>query len=230
MKGANRICFRTFSIKPDVSQHHAYLTGRDMGGLSPRLQVVDVEETDTLLDIRTRVETCLVNGMMRRPLIYSELLHLMHTASNTFNYEKKTARYEYRLGICPRPHPTATDIPYVVPKNLEKYMRVLSVPIVDSFPTIVCLPITQIDPKTDQIPGFHERKDYDKSWYLTCIERAIRRSRGDGEEGTDNSSSSSISDCDGNSTSPTLSLKVDENNEREKEGDSTEKKEEIRDS
>ena len=192
MKGANRICFRTFSIKPDVSEHHAYLTGRDMGGLSPRLQVVDVEETDTLRDVRTRIETCYENGMLRRPLIYSELLHLMHTAKNKSNYEKKTARYEYRLAICPRPHPTATDIPYVVPKRLEKHMRVLSVPIVDSFPTIVCLPVTQIDPKTDQIPGFGTRKDYEESWYMPSIAKAIQRFREEESSGTDGSSHKTV--------------------------------------
>ena len=84
------------------------------------------------------------------------------------------------------------DIPYVVPKRLEKHMRVLSVPIVDSFPTIVCLPVTQIDPKTDQIPGFETRKDYEESWYMPSIAKAIQRFREEESSGTDGSSNSSV--------------------------------------
>ena len=65
-------------------------------------------------------------------------------------------------------------------------MRVLSVPVVDSFPTVVCLPVTQIDPKTDQIPGFETRKDYEESWYMPSIAKAIRRYREEEEETTKN--------------------------------------------
>lgn len=169
-----RVAVRSYSIKPSVTEHHAYLTGRDVGGLSPRLQVLEVHEHTTMNDFRKCIETVKVNGMMKRPLLYSEILHQIHISQNPFNYPTSVAKYEYRIGIAPRSNPTAVDIPFVVPKELEKYTYALSAPLVDAFPTIVAVPVTQIDPKTNQPPGLDTMK-YDKTLFEGLLAEARKR-------------------------------------------------------
>lgn len=132
---------------------------------------------------------------MKRPLLYSEILHQIHISRNPFGYPREIAKYEYRLGISPCAHPTAVDIPFVIPKRLERHIPAISVPLVDAFPVIVAVPVTQIDPKTNQSPGFFEM-EYDDTFYADVMKRAEARYTACDQEETEEEDD----DDDGNST------------------------------
>jgi hypothetical protein len=155
----NRIGVRTYVQRPDITKHHSFIVGCDTFGLSARLSEVVVSETMTLRELRGEMEIMKIDGMCRRPTLFCEILHLMQIAPNPFMYPEKRKFTEFRFAVSPCKHPSAWDLPYVIPKHLEPEIICLKCPVVDAYPTVVCVPVTQVSPITDQVKGWKAKNE-----------------------------------------------------------------------
>jgi len=73
--------------------------GTEQGGLSERLDSLVVEEGDlTFKDLRPRLQEVRQEGMIRRTLMYEEILYVLETCPNPHGWPEDE-RKQYRLGI-----------------------------------------------------------------------------------------------------------------------------------
>eukprot|EP00941_MAST-03F_sp_MAST-3F-sp1_P005205 g5205.t1 len=153
----NRIGIHTFVARPPIDKHHSFIVGCDTFGLSARLEEKPVDENLTLKKLREVIEINKVNGMCRRPPLFCEVVYLMNIASNPFMYPEKRKLTEYRFGVSPKRSLAAYDLPYIIPKHLEKDILCLKCPVVEAYPTVIIVPVTQVNPMTDQVKGWKAR-------------------------------------------------------------------------
>lgn len=105
-----RVWIRTYTYRKDPVKDgvHSFYVGRyEMGGLSSKLATFQIYSDTTLKDIRQMIEYHMDKGMVRRSVLYSQLLHLMSMAGNPHS-RPESDKLKYVFGTIRRDQ-TATE-------------------------------------------------------------------------------------------------------------------------
>lgn len=87
---------RVYSQQQDEHSHSFYV-GDMIGGISERIVSFDIDETTTFKDLRQIICWREQNGFYWRPLVFTELIEAMKTATDKFGYSRDEL-LEFRFG------------------------------------------------------------------------------------------------------------------------------------
>ena len=147
----NRLSLQLFTFEHPLTHSHSFLVASHKGGMTSSLSVVTVDENeDCLRDVRLRIETQKDRGMVRRTLVFSEILQSINSSVNWHSYPRDIALFAYQFGIVNRDDPMGP--PMVIPLEDEVLPLNRVIPAGDptSLPILVVIPVSQICPVRQQ--------------------------------------------------------------------------------
>eukprot|EP00750_Incisomonas_marina_P006156 INCI14345.3.p1 GENE.INCI14345.3~~INCI14345.3.p1 ORF type:complete len:233 (-),score=50.60 INCI14345.3:224-922(-) len=150
-----RIAVRFYQIKKPVTEQHSYIVGVEMGGLSEEIStILEVSRAASFKELRTAIEVKKDRGMVRRTMTFQALRHFMELCTNHHKYSEKRRRTEYRIAVM---ESDDADVPTLLSLEDEEKLPLTSIPIFESYRTVVLVPVSQVCPVTDEITAIvHE--------------------------------------------------------------------------
>eukprot|EP00949_MAST-11_sp_MAST-11-sp1_P001318 g1318.t1 len=136
-----------FTFEHEVMDSHSFLVAAHKGGMTTSMAIFELdEEESTLADLRLLIETKKDRGMVRRTLLFSEILQTVAGSVNWHNYPRDIALFAYQFGILNDTDDHAA--PSVVPIEDEVLPVGDVVPLGDptKLPVIVVVPVSQVCP------------------------------------------------------------------------------------
>ena len=150
--GKGKLTLHLFTFEHDVTHSHSFLVASHKGGMTSALKVLNVnEQKDTLRQLRLRIETFKDRGMLRRTLLFSEILQSVALSVNWHNYPRDISLFAYQFAVVPR-HWEQGQPPTVVPLEDEVLPLEKVIPLGDptKLPMLVVVPVSQICPVRQQ--------------------------------------------------------------------------------
>lgn len=129
-----------FTFPQGVERQHSFLVGSDMGGPIGSIGSVVFDESTTLHQVRTLLETTRDRGMMRRSATFEEILIAMAMPGAHYCSPERAATYRFA-----RPSRDAGGVPVIIP--LEEEPNIYAS---DVTPAIVVVPSAQVGPGCDR--------------------------------------------------------------------------------
>ena len=163
----NKVSLQLYTFEHPLTHSHSFLVASHKGGMTTSLAIIKIDENeDCLQDFRLRIETQKDRGMVRRTLVFSEILQSMNGSVNWHSYPRDIALFAYQFGLVRRDDPTGA--PSVIPLEDEvlPLNKVLSAGDPTSLPVLVIVPVSQICPvrqqcHSDVVVQFSEGNDED---------------------------------------------------------------------
>jgi|TARA_B110000091_G_C13594968_1_gene382181 hypothetical protein len=163
----NKVSLQLYTFEHPLTHSHSFLVASHKGGMTTSLAIIKIDEhEDCLQDFRLRIETQKDRGMVRRTLVFSEILQSMNGSVNWHSYPRDIALFAYQFGLVRRDDPTGA--PSVIPLEDEvlPLNKVLSAGDPTSLPVLVIVPVSQICPvrqqcHSDVVVQFSEGNDED---------------------------------------------------------------------
>ena len=119
-----RVTIRIFTHPRSVFEQHSFLVGNEQGGLTEQIGVVPIDMNHTtLLMLRQLIEATNDRGMLRRTVLYQELLSVSNSLPNPYGYSG-VEKAHYRFGIMASPD---ESVPTLIPQDLEEELLVSKV-------------------------------------------------------------------------------------------------------
>lgn len=147
----NRLSIQLYTFEHPLTHSHSFLVASHKGGMTSSMAVINVDENeDCLRDVRLRIETQKDRGMVRRTLVFSEILQSINSSVNWHSYPRDIALFAYQFGIVNRDNPRGP--PTVIPLEDEVLPLNKVIPAGDptSLPVLVVIPVSQICPVRQQ--------------------------------------------------------------------------------
>mmetsp|Transcript_71491 Transcript_71491/g.201914 ORF Transcript_71491/g.201914 Transcript_71491/m.201914 type:complete len:163 (-) Transcript_71491:404-892(-) len=138
-----RVTIRIFTHPRSVFEQHSFLVGNEQGGLTEQIGVVPIDLNHTTLTmLRQLIEATNDRGMLRRTVLYQELLSVSNSLPNPYGYSG-VEKAHYRFGIMANPDEM---VPTLIPQDLEDELLVSKAyPSLVDFDVII-IPQSQIAP------------------------------------------------------------------------------------
>jgi len=116
-----RVTIRIFTHPRSVFEQHSFLVGNEQGGLTEQIGVVPIDLNHTTLTmLRQLIEATNDRGMLRRTVLYQELLSVSNSLPNPYGYSG-VEKAHYRFGIMANPDEM---VPTLIPQDLEDELLV----------------------------------------------------------------------------------------------------------
>ena len=157
MKSSAKTTFmhiRTFCHPPSNNEHSFYV-GHEGGGISERLELLAVPQSNTFHQLREQIEEQSDGNIIRRRPIFTEFVHFMQRCPNPIGYEGKELT-TYRIGVLKMKDddknfvPSLKDI-QIIKEDAEAFP--ISNTVEDDLlgTDIVLIPTTQFHPTTGRL-------------------------------------------------------------------------------
>jgi hypothetical protein len=163
----NKLSIQLYTFEHPLTHSHSFLVASHKGGMTTSLATVNINEhEDCLRTFRLKIETQKDRGMVRRTLLFSEILQSMNGSVNWHSYPRDIALFAYQFGLVKRDNPSGP--PTVIPLEDEVLPLNRIVPAGDptQLPIVVIVPVSQICPvrqqcHSDVVVQFSEGNDED---------------------------------------------------------------------
>ena len=138
---------------PQNNSEHSFYVGHEGGGLSERLELLAVPQSNTFYQLREHIEEQCDGNIIRRRPFFTEFVHFMQRCPNPLGYEGEDL-VTYRIGILKMKDeknfvPSLKDI-QVIKEDAEAFP--ISNTVEDLLGTdIVLIPTTQFHPTTGRL-------------------------------------------------------------------------------
>ena len=110
-----KVSIQLFTFEHPCNHSHSFLVASHKGGMTTSFGVYHVDpDRTTLRKMRQMIETRKDNGMVRRTLLFSEVLQTLSQSMNWHNYPRDIALFAYQFGIIVYKNGVNEDIPRVI--------------------------------------------------------------------------------------------------------------------
>ena len=144
-----KVSIQLFTFEHPCNHSHSFLVASHKGGMTTSFGVYHVDpDRTTLRKMRQMIETRKDNGMVRRTLLFSEVLQSLSQSMNWHNYPRDIALFAYQFGIIVYKNGVNEDIPRVIRIEDEEMSIGKLIPKGDPtrLPVVVIIPVSQICP------------------------------------------------------------------------------------
>ena len=153
----SKVSIQLFTFEHPCNHSHSFLVASHKGGMTTSFGVYHVDpDRTTLRKLRQMIETRKDNGMVRRTLLFSEVLQTLSQSMNWHNYPRDIALFAYQFGTIVYKNGVNEDIPRVIRIEDEEMPIGKLIPKGDPtrLPVVVIIPVSQICPIRRQC--FHD--------------------------------------------------------------------------
>jgi len=163
----NRISLQLYTFEHPLTHSHSFLVASQKGGMTSSLSIVNIDENeDCLRDVRLRIETQKDRGMVRRTLVFSEILQTINGSVNWHSYPRDIALFAYQFALVRREGPTGPPAVIPIEDEVLPLNKVISAGDPTNLPVLVIVPVSQICPvrqqcHSDVVVQFSEGNDED---------------------------------------------------------------------
>ena len=176
MSKTGKISIQLFTFEHQCNHSHSFLVASHKGGMTNSFGVYHIDpERTTMTKLRQMIETRKDNGMVRRTLLFSEVLQTLSQSMNWHNYPRDIALFAYQFGHIVREKGENKLVPRVIRIEDEHMPIGKLIPKGDPtmLPTVVVIPVSQICPVRRQchsdIYGETPPADYNEEEYYELL-------------------------------------------------------------
>jgi|UPI00048D837D hypothetical protein len=176
MSKMGKISIQLFTFEHPVNHSHSFLVASHKGGMTNSFGVYHIDpQRTTLTKLRQMIETRKDNGMVRRTLLFSEVLQTLSGTMNWHKYPRDIALFAYQFGHIVREKGVDKAVPRVIRIEDEDMAIGKLIPKGNPtrLPTVVVIPVSQICPIRkachSDIYGEKPPAEYDEEAYYQLV-------------------------------------------------------------